>query len=333
MRKTIIIAEAGVNHNGKISVAKKLIDAASFAGADYVKFQYFCANLLALKNSKLTDYQKKNFKKNISQYEMLKKLELKKKDLKNLKNYASKKKIKFLLSGFDLEGMNFIDSLNLDFIKIPSSEVDNIPYLKKVAKLKKKVLLSTGMCDLKDIKFAFLTMRKAGLKKKLITIMQCNTEYPSPLVDANILVLKGLKNEFKTKVGYSDHTEGFEASMCAVALGASVIEKHITLNKKDLGPDHSASSDVKEFKTFVKKIRNLEISLGSKIKKKTKSEIKNIKFVKKKIFAKNKIKKGDVIKEKNLIALRAEKGLSVKNWDKIVGKISKKIYKPYDPIY
>jgi len=321
--KTIIIAEAGVNHNGKIIYAKKLIDGAASAGADYIKFQTYDVNLLASKKAKLANYQKKNIKKKNGQFRMLENLQLSKKDHLILYKYAKKKKIKFLSSAFDTKSLDFLSTLNLDFYKIPSSEVNNVPYLRHIAKFKKKIIMSTGLSSLKDIRFSLNILLKSGLSKKKIFLLQCNSEYPSPVKDSNIRAMLGIKKLFKVDIGYSDHTQGIESSLCAVALGAKIIEKHITLNKKLSGPDHSASADLKEFKFFVQKIRNLELSLGKSKKVVTKSEIKNLKNVRKYLFAKLPIQKGEKFTEKNLFALRGNKGTPVKNWDKIIGKKSK----------
>ena len=330
--KTLIIAEVGVNHNGKITYAKKLIDGAASAGADYVKFQTYDPDLLVSKEAKLADYQKKNIKTKSSQFKMLKKLQLSEKGHLILYKYARKKKIKFLSSGFDIKSLDLLSKLNLDFFKIPSSEINNVPYLRHIAKFKKKTIMSTGLCSLKDIKFSLNILIKSGLPKNKIFLLQCNSEYPSPIKDSNIRAMLGIKKLFRVNIGYSDHTQGIESSLCAVALGAKIIEKHITLNKKLSGPDHAASADLKDFKFFVQKIRNLELSLGKSKKVITKSEIKNLKNVRKYLFAKVSIQKGEKFMEKNLLPLRGNTGIPVKNWDKIIGRKSKYDFKKYELI-
>ena len=282
--KVIIIAEAGVNHDGSLSKAKKLIDAAASAGADYVKFQTYNVSKLILKSTPKAQYQKKNTRSSSSQYSMLKKLELSHEDHYNLIKYSNKKKIKFLSSAFDIESLEFLDKLNLDFIKIPSGEIDNYPYLIKVGKKNKKTILSTGMSSIAEIKKAVKILTKSGLNKKKLTILQCNSEYPSPIINANINAMVTLKKIFGVNVGYSDHTLGYESALAAVALGATLIEKHITLAKKDTGPDHSASLTPKEFSEFTKMINNINASLGTFYKFPTKEELNNKILLEKKFF-------------------------------------------------
>ena len=250
MNKILIIAEAGVNHNGDIDLAMKLIDLAADAGANYVKFQTFNSNDLLTHKAEKAEYQSKLTNANQSQYDMLKELELNKKDHAALIHHCKKRNIGFLSSPFDIESIDFLNSLNIDFIKIPSGEITNYPYIEKIGSLNKKVLLSTGMSNLDDINNALNLLTKSGTDKKNITILHCNTEYPTPNEDVNILALKTIKKEFKTKIGYSDHTLGFEASIAAIALGSTVIEKHITLDKEMTGPDHQASMEPHEFKNL-----------------------------------------------------------------------------------
>ena len=329
--KLIIIAEVGVNHNGKISLAKKLIRGASDAGADYVKFQFFKAKKLVSIGTNKANYQKKYDEKD-DQYSMLKKLELSKADHLNLKAYAKKMKIKFLISAFDCEGLDFVQKLKLDYIKIPSGEITNVPYLKKVGSMNKKTILSTGMSSLVEIEFAIKLLCKHGLNKNNLTVLQCTTEYPAPIEKSNINAMSTIKKKFKVSVGYSDHTLGFESAIVASALGAEIIEKHITIDKKLVGPDHFASLDTRDFKIMVNMLKNSKLSLGSKYKKLSIQEKKNINVSRKKILALKIIKKGDIFNEKNLITLRSNKGISSLFWDQIIGKKSRENYKPYDPI-
>ena len=281
-KNIIIIAEAGVNHNGKLSVAKKLIDGASEAGADYIKFQFFKAKDLVSVGTDKAEYQEKKIKKNIDQFEMLKKLELSELNHIKLKKYAHKKNIRFLTSAFDINGLNFIKKLKTDYIKIPSGEITNVPYLKEVGIINKLTILSTGMSTFNEIDFAIKILCKSGLNRKKLTVMQCNTEYPSPIEESNILAMISMKNKFKVSVGYSDHTLGFESAIVATALGAEIIEKHITTDRNLIGPDHFASLEIKDFKLMVSMIRNAKLSLGSDQKIPSYQEKKNIKVSRKK---------------------------------------------------
>ena len=274
-KNIIIIAEAGVNHNGKLSVAKKLIDGASEAGADYIKFQFFKAKDLVSVGTDKAEYQEKKSKKNIDQFEMLKKLELSELNHIKLKKYAHKKNIRFLTSAFDINGLNFIKKLKTDYIKIPSGEITNVPYLKEVGIINKLTILSTGMSTFNEIDFAIKILCKSGLNRKKLTVMQCNTEYPSPIEESNILAMISMKNKFKVSVGYSDHTLGFESAIVATALGAEIIEKHITTDRNLIGPDHFASLEIKDFKLMVSMIRNAKLSLGSDQKIPSYQEKKN----------------------------------------------------------
>ena len=256
-RKVLIIAEAGVNHNGSIKLAKKLIDVAAHANADIVKFQTFKAENLVTKNAKKAKYQKQENLKNESQFGMLKKLEIKFEDHKKLISYCRKKKILFLSSPFDLESINHLNKLGLKIFKVPSGEITNFSFLRNIGKLKKKVILSTGMANIKEIEDALKVLIKFGTKKKDITILHTNTAYPTPMKDVNLKAMLTIRKKFKTLVGYSDHTKGIEASIAAVAMGASCIEKHFTLNRKMKGPDHKASLQPNELKLMVEAIRNI----------------------------------------------------------------------------
>ena len=332
IKELIFIAEAGVNHNGSLKKALKLIDSAAYAGADYVKFQTYLTEELILKNTPKAKYQLNNTASSSSQYDLLKKLQLSYNDHYKLIDYAKKRKIKFLSSAFDLQSLEFVSSLNVDFIKIPSGEIDNIPYLKKVARFKNNTILSTGMSTMSEIKKAINILKSFGISNKKLTILQCNTEYPSPLKDANIKAMLNLQKIFRTNVGYSDHTMGGEAIYAAVALGASIIEKHFTLNKNDKGPDHSASASVEELKQIIETSRNIQYSLGSKKKKPTLSEINNIAAIRKKLIAAKEIRKGEIFTKNNLKALRSSHGVSISKWNKYIGKKSKKNYKINQPI-
>jgi len=275
MNKVFVIAEAGVNHNGDINLAKKLIDKAVEAGVNAIKFQTFKAENLVSKNAKKAKYQVENTGSNESQYEMLKKLELSFKDFEELKKYCDEKGIMFLSTPFDEESIEFLDKLGLEIFKIPSGEITNLPYLRKIGSLKKRVILSTGMADLGEIEDALDVLIKSGTRKEEITILHANTEYPTPFEDVNLKAMQTIACAFKIDVGYSDHTLGIEVPIAAVAMGAKVIEKHFTLDKTLPGPDHKASLEPDELKAMVKAIRNIEVALGYGIKRPSKSEAKN----------------------------------------------------------
>ena len=330
--KIIIIAEAGVNHNGKISLAKKMIEKASKAGADYIKFQLFSAENLATKNSIKANYAKKNLDKNISNYKMLKNLEFTLNDFLLLKNCCKKNKIKFLLSPFSIKDVKNINKIGIKTIKIPSGEINNLPYLKYIGKQKKNIILSTGMSNIKEISNAIKILNKSGTNKKNITVLQCNTEYPTPYNDANLLAMNDIKKRFNVSVGYSDHTLGLEVPIAAAALGAKIIEKHFTLNKKFVGPDHKASLNTGELSRMITSIRIVEKALGNGQKIVTNSEKKNIIAVRKSIVASKDIKKGEIFSEDNLTVKRPATGTSPMYWDKIIGRKSKKNYLVDEPI-
>ncbi len=321
-----IIAEAGVNHNGSIKIAKKLINLASEAGADAIKFQTFKAENIAIKNSEKANYQKNTTSKKESQYKMLKKLELTKETHQELIRYSKKKKIQFLSSPFDHESIQLLNDLGLKIFKIPSGEITNFPYLKHVGKLKKKIILSTGMANILEIRKALNILINSGTKKSNIIVLHANTEYPTPMEDVNLNAMITIRNLFKVAVGYSDHTLGVEVDIAAVALGAKCIEKHFTLNRNMRGPDHKASLEPKELKYMVRSIRNIEIALGDGTKKPTKSEKKNIKIVRKSIVAKTKIKKGERLSKKNITIKRPGTGMSPMKWEKILGTKAIKNY-------
>ncbi len=324
--KVFIIAEAGCNHNGELKLAKKLIDIAKRAKADAVKFQSFKVDELAVKNAPKANYAISNTKFYKTQYEMQSKLQLSFNDQLKLLKYCQKKKIKFLSSSFDVQSTEDLKKMNLDIIKIPSGEITNLPNLIKIGSLKKKIILSTGMSTIREIKQAIKILNQKGTNQKDITLLHCTTDYPAKLKDINLLAIRQLKKIFNMKVGYSDHTNGIEVSIAAAALGASVIEKHITLSRELEGPDHYASLEEDEFTKMVQSIRNLEIAMGNGKKKPTQNEIKNIYTVRKSIKARKFINKGEVFSEENLLVARPNSGLSPMKWDKIVGKKAKKSF-------
>lgn len=323
----LIIAEAGVNHNGDIVIAKKLVDAAKECGADIIKFQLFNADDLVIPNTSKALYQKREGKENETQFQMLKKLELNFDEQKELKNYCDEINIEFLSSAFDLESLVFIKKMKLKRYKIPSGEITNLPYLRFIGAQKKPLLLSTGMSNITEIHAAILELLKAGANKKDITILHCTSEYPAPIEDINLRALKTIRDYFDVEVGYSDHTLGIEVSIAAVALGAKVIEKHITLDKNLDGPDHKASLEPDQFYNLVKSIRNVSLALGEPKKDITNSEIKNLKIVRKSIVAKKDIKKGELFSKDNLCTKRPGTGISPMRWEEIIGTMSKRNYK------
>ena len=325
-----IIAEAGVNPNGSINLAKKLIDAAS--RAEQMLNQTFKAENLVTKYSEKANYQKNTTSKKETQFNMLKKLELDKETHLKLIRYSKKKKINFLSSPFDHESIDLLKDLGLKTFKIPSGEITNLPYLEHIGKLKKKIILSTGMSNMDEVKNALDILVDAGTKKKNILILHANTEYPTPMEDVNLRAMKTIGKELNIKYGYSDHTLGIEVDIAAVAIGASCVEKHFTLNRKMQGPDHKASLEPHQFKAMVKAIRNVERALGSHVKKASKSELQNIQVVRKSIVAKTKIKKGDVLSKNNLTVKRPGRGISPMKWNEILGTRAKKNYNEDDMI-
>jgi N,N'-diacetyllegionaminate synthase len=315
-----IIAEAGVNHNGEINLAKKLIDVAIEARADAVKFQTFKADEVISSFAPMAEYQKKNLGKEETQLEMVKELELSFEDFVELKKYCDEKGIMFLSTPFDIQSARFLKDLDLEIFKIPSGEITNYPLLREIGSYKKKVILSTGMADLGDIEDAIDVLLEFGTKREDITLLHCNTEYPTPMEDVNLRAIITLREAFKVNVGYSDHTLGIEIPIAAVALGATVIEKHFTLDKNLPGPDHKASLEPYELKAMVKAIRNIEKALGTGIKKPSKSEIKNINIARKSIVAKRNIKKGEIFTDENITTKRPGTGISPMKWNEVIGK-------------
>ncbi len=321
-----IIAEAGVNHNGSIELAKQLVDVASKAGADAVKFQTFKAKSLVSRNTQKAEYQKESTDKYESQFEMLKRLELDIDAHKILIEYCKIKNIIFLSSPFDLDSIDLLNSLKLDIFKIPSGEITNLAYLRKVGSLKKRVILSTGMSNMLEIKEALSILIREGTLKENITILHANTMYPTPMEDVNLNAMLSIGKELDIAYGYSDHTLGIEIDIAAVAMGASVIEKHFTLDKTMQGPDHKASLEPKELQEMVKAIRNIELALGSSIKKPTKSEIPNMAIARKSIVASTIIAKGQIFTQENIAIKRAGNGISPMKWDDIIGSVATKNY-------
>jgi N,N'-diacetyllegionaminate synthase len=305
-------------------LAKKLIDAAADARADYVKFQTFKAEKLVTKFADKAAYQKKNDQKEEGQFGMLKKLELSENDHIELINYCASKKIKFLSTAFDGDSIFLLKKLGITIGKIPSGEITNLPYLRLMTQLFPEIILSTGMADTEEIAAALHVITNAGVNKSHITILHCNTEYPTPISDVNLLAMLDIQKHFATKVGYSDHTLGIEVPVAAVALGASVIEKHFTLDRKMDGPDHAASLDPDELKAMVDAIRNIEKALGDGIKKPSPSEIKNKIIARKSIVAAKKIKKGETFSEENLTVKRPGNGISPMQWDEVKNKKASK---------
>jgi len=327
-----IIAEAGVNHNGSIELAKELIDVASSAGANAVKFQTFKTENLVSKNAQKADYQKETTDKEESQFDMIKKLELDVDTHHELIAYCQSKKIHFLSTPFDLDSIDLLNGLKLDIFKIPSGEITNLPYLRKIGSLNKKVVLSTGMADIGEIEDALDVLTSAGTKKENITVLHANTMYPTPMEDVNLKAMVTIGNTFDIAYGYSDHTLGIEVDVAAVALGATVIEKHFTLDKTMEGPDHKASLEPDELNAMVSAIRNIEKALGSSVKKPSKSEIPNIEIARKSIVASCHIKKGEVLREENLAVKRPSNGINPMRWDEIIRAVATKDYLEHELI-
>jgi N-acetylneuraminate synthase len=325
MKKVIIIAEAGVNHDGSLENAKKMIEIAQESGVDIIKFQTFKAENLVCKNAEKAEYQKNTTPEQESQFEMLKKLEINKKMHKELIEHCKKKDIQFLSTPFDLESIDLLNELGIEIFKIPSGEITNYPYLKKIGMLKKKVILSTGMSFLKEIEEALKILKENGTQD--ITVLHCNTEYPTPMCDVNLNAMNTIKQKLNVQVGYSDHTLGIEVPIAAVAMGATIIEKHFTLDKNMEGPDHKASLEPTELKEMVKAIRNIEKAMGNGIKVPSKSEINNLNIARKSIVANRFIKKGEKFTENNLTCKRPGNGLSPMKWEEVLGKAAGKDFK------
>ena len=323
-KSTIIIAEAGVNHNGSIELAEKLIDVVAEAGADFVKFQTFKAETLVTQTANKAEYQKGITNTGESQFEMIKKLELDRKTHEELIDYCKIKDIQFLSTAFDHDSIDLLDELNIPLFKIPSGEITNLPYLRHIGKMGKPIIMSTGMSTLDEVHNALNILIESGTEKEQITILHCNTEYPTPMEDVNLKAMLTIKDELGVNIGYSDHTLGIEVAISAVAMGATVIEKHFTLDRNMSGPDHAASLEPEELKAMVTAIRNIEKAMGDGIKKPSSSETKNISVVRKSIVAKMSIKKGELFSEENLTIKRPGTGISPMEWDNLLNKKSKK---------
>lgn len=316
----LIIAELGVNHNGDINIAKKLIDMAKDAGADIVKFQTFISEKVVSRYAPKAEYQNKNTSSKESQLDMVKRLELSFDEFIELDKYCKAKEIEFLSTAFDFRSIDFLNRLDMKRWKIPSGEITNLPYLIKIAKLHKPVILSTGMSTMEDIQAALSILRENGAGE--ITVLHCTTEYPTPFKDVNLNAMNTIKKMFNIPVGYSDHTKGIEVSIAAVALDATIIEKHFTLDRNMEGPDHKASLEPDELKAMVSAIRNVEASLGSGEKKPAASERKNMAIARKSIVANCKIKKGDVFTEDNITVKRPGDGISPMKWFEVIGQVA-----------
>lgn len=325
-----IIAEAGVNHNGRLDLALKLCDAAKAAGVDAVKFQTWKTELIITRNTEMAEYQKQNLGVEESQFDMLKKLELSFEDFRTVKEYCDKLGLQFLSTADEPEAQDFLCSLGIPSIKLGSGDINNIPFLRYCARKGLPIIISTGMSDLSDVKKAYETLTEAGAKD--ITVLHCTTNYPCPMDEVNLNAMLTMKDCLKCKVGYSDHTMGIEVPVAAVAMGAEVIEKHFTLDRTMDGPDHKASLEPDELKRMVEAIRNIEIALGDGVKKPNRSEMETSKVVLKSILARCPVKKGEMLTEDKLIIKRAEGGISVSRWDEVVGTAALTDYDIDDPI-
>jgi len=332
MTNTLIIAEAGVNHNGNMDIAYQLVDAAKDARADVVKFQTFKPEKVVSRFAKKAIYQKNTTDTNESQLEMVKKLEFDENEHRELMAYCKQVGIKFLSTPFDLDSIKLLHRLGLSTFKIPSGEITNYPYLKAIAKYNKKIILSTGMANLCDIESALSVLTKYGTEYQNITILHCNTEYPTPFEDVNLRAMLTIRQAFELPVGYSDHTLGIEVPIAAVALGATIVEKHFTLDQSLPGPDHKASLEPEELKRMVSAIRNIEIALGSSSKKPSASERKNMSIARKSIIASRYIKKGDEFTDENITTKRPGDGISPMRWEEIIGTQAKQSFEPDEKI-
>ncbi|MEQ1742881.1 MAG: N-acetylneuraminate synthase [Candidatus Nitrotoga sp.] len=324
--RTSIIAEAGVNHNGDIELARQLIDAAAEAGADLVKFQTFNANRQVTRTAKKADYQNQTTDSKESQHEMLRQLELSAEMHKELIAHCAVRNIGFFSTGFDIESVDLLVSLGQDHFKIPSGEITNLPYLRHIGRLGKAVILSTGMATMGEIEAAIDVLEQAGTLRANITVLHCTTEYPTPMAEVNLRAMQSIHTAFGLAVGYSDHTSGIEVAIAAVALGASVIEKHFTLDRNLPGPDHKASLEPDELKAMVSAIRNIEIALGDGIKRLTSSEVRNKPIARKSLVASLAISAGEIFSAENLTAKRPGTGISPMRWDEIIGRTAPRAF-------
>ena len=330
--KTLIIAEAGVNHNGDLDLAKQLINAAADAGADLVKFQTFNANRQVTRTAKKADYQTQTTSSTESQHAMLRRLELTEEMHHQLIAHCATQNIGFLSTGFDIESVDLLVSLGQECFKIPSGEITNLPYLRHIGQLGKTVILSTGMATLGEIEAAIEVLEQTGTPRAKVTVLHCTTEYPTPMNEVNLRAMQSIHAAFDVAVGYSDHTEGIEIAIAAVAMGASVIEKHFTLDRTFPGPDHQASLEPAELKAMVTAIRNIEIALGDGIKRLTPSEARNKPVARKSLVASQAISIGEIFTAENLTTKRPGTGISPMRWDELVGQASQKNYNEDDLI-
>ena len=332
INKTIIIAEAGVNHNGHMVLAKKLIDAAANAGADYVKFQTFSADRQVTKIAKKADYQKTTTDKNESQHSMLSRLELSEAMHHELISHCIECDINFFSTGFDIESVNFLNKLNQQIFKIPSGEITNLPYLRHIGSLGKKVIMSTGMASLDEIEAAINILEQAGMDRKNLTVLHCTTQYPTPMSNVNLKAMISIKEKFDVDIGYSDHTSGIEIASAAVAIGAKVIEKHFTLDRNLPGPDHLASLEPSELAEMIANIRNIEIALGDGIKRVMPGESENKNIARKSLVAALSIKAGDVFTSRNIDIKRPGNGISPMLFDDVIGQKAIRDFAPEELI-
>ena len=328
----LIIAEAGVNHNGNITTAKEMIRVAAKSGADYVKFQTFKAERLATPTSMVAQYQRKTEGLDYLQFQLLKNLELSESAHFELEKSCKELDIKFLSTAFDIESADFLFGMGQDIFKIPSGEITNLPYLRHIASFSKEIILSTGASNLKEIDAALVELTNAGAKLEKITVLHCTSAYPARMSEVNLNAMLNISREFSVKIGYSDHTLGIEVAIAAAALGATIIEKHFTLNKDMEGPDHKASLEPSELNEMIRSIRNIEVALGNGVKLPTSGELENIEFMRKSIVAKLAVKQGEIFTSENLTCKRPSHGISPMNWDKVVGHVAKRDYAPDEMI-
>ena len=327
-RKVLVIAEAGVNHNGDIEFAKQLIDAASVAGADLVKFQTFSAHRLVTLSAKKADYQVLSDKTGESQYEMLRRLELSEDMHRELIRHCALRKIGFFSTGFDIESLNLLLDLEQEVFKVPSGELTNLCYLQHIGGFGKPIILSTGMATLGDVEAAIEILEVAGTPRDQITVLHCTTEYPTPMSEVNLTAMQSIGKAFGVNVGYSDHTKGIEVAIAAVAMGASVIEKHFTLNRNMPGPDHKASLEPSELSAMILAIRNIELALGDGIKRLTSSEVINRPIARKSLVALKPIKQGEVFSDQNITTKRPGTGISPMRWYEVIGRSAIRDFEP-----
>lgn len=325
-----IIAEAGVNHNGSLTLAKKLVDVAKDAGVDCVKFQTFVSRNMVSKQALKAEYQKENTDPNESQQHMLRKLELSFSEFEELSEYCKYKCIEFMSTAFDFDSIEFLDSIGMTKWKIPSGEITNLPYLLRIAKLNKPIILSTGMSTLDDIRETINVLKTNGTKE--LTVLHCTTEYPTSYNDVNLKAMLTIKDELGVEVGYSDHTKGIEVAIAAVALGATMIEKHFTLDRTMDGPDHKSSLEPTELMNMVRSIRNIELSIGNGVKAPTSAEKEIMEVARKSIIASKSIKAGETFSEDNLTTKRPGSGISPMKWFEVIGKTAKSDFEEDDLI-